>query len=221
MVVLAAHRRNLPSGVRDAMVVLWQGLRISRVRQLAKRVLYSCLVCRRHKFKMATETSASIPSENLADCNNFQVVAIEFAGPFFLREDALKMCILLSTLSTARALPLVIFWSLAVDFLMVFRRFMAWHETPRTIFSDNVMTLKGAEKELKRLCMLSSSQEIYDFTWNRIIVRKFNAEAFIGWEHSGNEWFVPWRSLDYENAWQNLCKKLRIKKNPFWSWVCS
>ncbi|GBM65825.1 hypothetical protein AVEN_12883-1 [Araneus ventricosus] len=108
-----------------------------------------------------------LPPDRVSDCAVFEIVGIDLAGPFFLKNGE-KVWIALFTCAVYRASHLELMRSLSSDsFNLAMRRFIARRGRPKTIYSDNGTNFKGSCNKLSKL------------DWNHI-QREANLEECLG-----------------------------------------
>ena len=152
-----AHSRVFHNGVRETLNYLRQKYWILRGRELVKKQVRKCIVCRKleglpFKFNITPE----LPKERVEDCAPFSYVGVDFAGPLIVKElpgkPERKCYICLFTCATTRAVHLELVEALDINsFIRAYRRFTARRGLPATIFSDNAKTFKAMSVEVRKL----------------------------------------------------------------------
>jgi len=124
LLIMMHHRRMLHGGIRDTLTDLRDKMWILRGRQMVKRILQQCLICRRWKARCGTEDEAPLPRARVSEEATFSAVGLDFAGPLFIKdgEQEKKVYICLFTCATTRAVHLELVSSQGTDaFLLAFR----------------------------------------------------------------------------------------------------
>ncbi|XP_064469744.1 uncharacterized protein LOC135384470 [Ornithodoros turicata] len=153
LVVEAAHRRLLHSGVQDTITEVRERYWVPRCRQLAKRILFRCTSCALYRAKPAAAPMAPLPVERVNESGPFEVVGIDFAGPLFMKSSEgsdQKAYIALFTCAVTRVIHLELVSGMTMTrLLLAFKRFTAGRGLPSVIYTDNAPTFKRAEKEME------------------------------------------------------------------------
>ena len=122
---------------------------IVRGRQVVKRVIYRCVVCRRQQGKvLIPPPSPALPSYRVASDFCFQSTGVDFAGALLVksiyfpdRNQLHKSYICLFTCAASRALHLELVPNLeAQTFIRALQRFFARRGYPKVLVSDNAKT---------------------------------------------------------------------------------
>ncbi|XP_064482537.1 uncharacterized protein LOC135395228 [Ornithodoros turicata] len=108
LLVLDVHRRLHHTGVQDTLCELRLKYWIVKGRQAVRRVLQTCLQCRRRRLSSQTAPVAPLPRARVTPTNPFDVVGVDFAGPLYVHEDSKqrKAYIVLFTCGVTRAVHL-------------------------------------------------------------------------------------------------------------------
>ena len=151
LLVRERHRVMKHCGVSTLMTALRSSLWIVGLRSIARRVVRSCVSCRRHDSRACCEPAPPLPRDRVTEAKVFEVCALDFAGPLFSADcPKQKLYICLFTCSVVRAVHLELTESMGVDeFLLAFQRFAARRGVPSTVYCDNFRTFKCAERLLQ------------------------------------------------------------------------
>ncbi|GFR06845.1 uncharacterized protein TNCT_517001 [Trichonephila clavata] len=126
-----------------------------------KRV--KCLICRRFEVRPGSQITAPLPEDRIKAKFPFETVGIDFADTIYIKNDE-KEYVALFTCAVTRAIHLEVVSSLSTEhFLLAFRRFIARRGICHTVNSDNTMTFKSADNELKRLYMNICEPEVQNY----------------------------------------------------------
>ena len=143
--ILKSQVAVLQGGVESTLNHLRNRLWIIRGRQVVKRILHRCVVCRRHQGKPLTPpTPPPLPCYRVSAEFCFQCTGVDFAGPLFVKPIYLndqrlhKAYICLLTCATSRAIHLELVPDLTGPaFIRAVRRFIARRGYLGLLISDN------------------------------------------------------------------------------------
>lgn len=137
-------------------------------------------LCRRP----AIEVTASLPQDRVTRAQPFEATGVDFAGPLLVKgENGLhKSYVTLFTCAVTR----VIHFELVRDiftksFLMALRRFTSRRGVPRTIYSDDALSFKKANRDLQQLWSAIRDPEVLGYVTNVRIKWKFIVERAPWW----------------------------------------
>lgn len=184
LLVHYGHERVMHSGVRDTLIQLREHYWILRGRQLVKRIVSGCYICRKLKVRAAKQTTAPLPRDRVTESPPFEVTGVDFAGPLYVkaRGHPTKAYIALFTCAVTRAVHLELVSDQTTEnFLLALKRFIARRGLCRTIYSDNARTFKRADKDLKVLWQMIRGSELTEFFTDKGITWKFIAERAAWW----------------------------------------
>ncbi|XP_064482989.1 uncharacterized protein LOC135395831 [Ornithodoros turicata] len=170
LVVVDAHHRVLHAGVQHTLSQVRSKFWILRGRQTTRRVLHTCLTCRKHHPQLGTVPTALLPRERATESESFAVVGVDFAGPLYLRgsSSSSKAYIVLFSCGVTRAIDLELSSSMNVpDFLLAYRRFIARRGMPSCVYSDNARTFH----KCSTVHSLVAAGDVQDFAAQRRIER--------------------------------------------------
>ena len=163
LLIQECHRKVFHNGVRETLNLLRQGYWIPRGREMVKRTIRSCILCKRlEAVPFRSKFCLELPEGRIDDGPPFTNTGMDFAGPLLLldKKGAQKHYVCLFTCMSTRAIHLELVPSLEVDeFLRAFRRFCARRGLPSTLYSDNATTFKSASKEITKLVRSPRLQE--------------------------------------------------------------
>ncbi|GFS77917.1 integrase catalytic domain-containing protein [Trichonephila clavipes] len=126
---------------------------------------------------MLDVSSGILPKDRARDVTTFEIVGVDLARPLYL-EHGPKACIVLYTCAVYRAIHLELITTLTTEAFFSITKvfyFSSW-TTPTTIYSDNGMNFKGAERLLHVL------------HWDSILAKV--AEEKIQWKFNSPS--APW-----------------------------
>jgi hypothetical protein len=181
LLIMREHQNLCHAGVSDTLTQLRERYWILRGRQTVKSCLNKCLICRRYKVKQGNEITAPLPADRLQAESAFEIVGIDFAGPLHTK-DIEKAYVALFTCAVTRAIHLEVVSSLSTEhFLLSFRRFISRRGVCRTVYSDNALTFKSADNELKRLYMNLNDSKVKNYLCRKGITWRFIVERAAWW----------------------------------------
>jgi hypothetical protein len=141
--------------VSGMMHLLRCKFQILHIRKTVRECILGCIQCRRFKAKAASQIMASLPSERVREAMAFEVIGVDFAGPFWIKENsgvAVKSWAILFTCAVTRGIHLELVTDMSTEtFMAAFERFRGEKGLPRVIYSDNGKQLKAADRELRYL----------------------------------------------------------------------
>lgn len=184
LIIENEHRRLLHAGIRDTLMQLRERYWIIRGRQMVKKVINRCCMCKRFAVKPMSEPFAPLPRDRVTKCEPFSVIGVDFTGPLYHRDgNRTKKCyIVIFTCAVVRAVHLELVRSLNTpDFLDSFRRFTARRGICKTVYSDNSLTFKRASKDLKTIWSTIRDEKLLKYLREHRIHWKFNAERAAWW----------------------------------------
>ena len=180
LIVEACHRKVKHGGVKETLTELRSEYWIPKGRQLVKKILHHCVVCRKLEGRPYTPPpSGDLPESRVTVTSAFTHVGVDFAGPLFVKtgsgaaKQMKKVYICLFTCATSRALHLELIPDLSSEaFIRCLRRFTARRGTPASITSDNAKTFKKANKDLVQLFHDKKTQDYaanHGIAWHFIL----------------------------------------------------
>ena len=177
------HHRVLHNGVRSTLVEFCSRFWVPKGRQLVKRVISRCVLCKKIEGRPSTQPpTATLPEFRVRPAPPFSKVGVDFAGPLFVKGRGAQMgksYFALFTCCVTRAVHLELVEDLSVEtFKRCLRRFIARRGIPALIVSDNAKTFKGTEKQLRTLFR---HPQVREEMQNHRIEWRFNLERAPWW----------------------------------------
>ncbi|OXA50438.1 uncharacterized protein LOC110854180 [Folsomia candida] len=211
MLIMHVHQSRNHCGIQYLMSILRDRFWILKSRQAVKKVVSSCVKCKRFSSKKVTTQEAPLPLDRVRDAAVFEIVGIDLGGPLYLKGGQ-KAWFVVFTCAVYRAVHLELVTSLSTEaFLQSLRRFVSRRGRPSVIFSDNGTNFEGANNAFAKL----DWKEITTTTSVNQIKWKFNPPAGPWW---GGWWervvgmvkvllrkVLGRASLDYEELMTVLC----------------
>lgn len=164
-------------GVGFIMVKLREKYWILKSRQNVKKVVTRCYRCRKLSAKKTVTESAPLPLNRIRSAEVFEVVGIDLAGPFLLKNGK-KVWLILYTCAVYRAVHITVINSLTTAaFLRSLHQFVERYRRPITIYSDNGTNFRGAHNLFRALYWKSiqEEEEVSHIEW------KFNQPTASWW----------------------------------------
>ncbi|GFX25300.1 putative RNA-directed DNA polymerase from transposon X-element [Trichonephila clavipes] len=172
------HRQNCHAGTHILLGILRERFWIVRSRRVVRKIVRSCIRCKRYKCKSPNSEPVSLPGDRVNDAAVFEVVGVDLAGPLYVKGGQ-KSWTVLFTCATYRAVHLELTSSLSTDaFLLSLRRFIARRGRPRVIYFDNGTNFRGAHGELSGI----DWEKVLKLATVQRIIWKFNPPTAGWWE---------------------------------------
>ena len=145
LIVLDCHETVGHNKTKDTLNEIRSQYWIPKGRQLVKKVIKSCLICRLFEGKRCVYPEPpKLPRERVDQSYAFENIGIDYAGPVFVRNNfgdqktLYKSWIALITCYSTRAVYLDLATSYDSDALIrILERFFNRYNAPKTINSDN------------------------------------------------------------------------------------
>ena len=153
LIVMDCHEKVKHGGVNSTLAELRSSYWVVQGRQLVKKLLHDCIICRRYQGRPYTAPTPPLPRPRVKEAPPFSYTGIDFAGPLYTREtlasSTRKVWMCLYTCCIVRAVHLDIVTDLTSQaFLRSFRRFTSRRGIPMRVLSDNGKTFTAAAKSV-------------------------------------------------------------------------
>eukprot|EP00731_Ephydatia_muelleri_P011218 Em0006g112a len=147
LIVRRCHERVFHNGTKETLTELRGRFWIVKGRQVVRRILRRCVLCKRFEGKPYDEPPPPpLPVFRVQEAPPFAVTGVDYAGPLYLK-DSNKVWICLFTCCVIRAVHLEVVPDMTAEaFIRCFKRFIARRGIPHKIISDNGKTFKLANK---------------------------------------------------------------------------
>ena len=184
LIVKDCHKRIMHGGDKATLTELRSKYWIVRGRQLVKRILHQCVMCRRFQGKPYQPPPAPpLPEFRVKEARPFSFTGVDFAGPMYVSDattpTARKVWLCLYTCCVTRAAYLDIVPDMTAQaFIRSLKRFTSRRGFPLKIVSDNAKTFKAASKNLSALM---ESPEVLRYFSNVKMKWSFNLERAPWW----------------------------------------
>ena len=154
LVVRSCHESVMHDGVKETLTELRSKFWLVRGRQVVKKFLHGCVICRRHEGRpYRAPPPPPMPEFRVKAAPAFTFTGLDYAGPLYVKganknaEEKVWIC--LYTCCVTRAVHLDLVPNLISEaFVRSFRRFSARRGLPSKIVSDNGNTFQGASKKI-------------------------------------------------------------------------
>ncbi|GBM88096.1 hypothetical protein AVEN_99788-1, partial [Araneus ventricosus] len=178
LLIRREHNKVCHGGVSATLSKIRSRYWIPKGRQIVKRVLRDCLICRKYSLKPAQQITAQLPKNRILENPPFTVTGIDFTGPVIIRsgkESNQKSYITLFTCAVTRALHLELTTDMTTKhFILSLRRFLARRGNCKVIISDNAKSFKATDNILREFAKilvdvdLKNFVGIHELTWQFI-----------------------------------------------------
>ena len=151
LVIQLCHRAVMHNGVQETLTQLRSRFWVVKGRQVVKRVLSKCTVCKKLEGKSyGIYNSPPLPEFRLSDDFAFTNIGVDYAGPLYVKDiysqsdNMNKAYIALYTCASSRAVHLDLVPDASSNaFIRSFQRFIGRRGTPSQVLSDNSKTFKN------------------------------------------------------------------------------
>ncbi|XP_041969837.1 uncharacterized protein LOC121726512 [Aricia agestis] len=148
-------------------------------RNLARKVVHECIICKRLRGKTLTPQMGNLPTERISPTYPFSKYGVDYAGPIFMLNHKgrgarkVKCYICLFVCFVTRAIHLELVTDLTSDaYLLALKRFISRRGKPYEIFSDNGRNFVGLMNDFAKFLSKCSS-DIKDYVSNEQIKFRF------------------------------------------------
>ena len=178
-IIRQSHERVMHNGVKKTLCSLREKYWIARRRQVVKREIHMCNVCR----KLEGKPYAS-PDFHVSEEYPFSHTGVEFAGPIYVKTsvrketEMTKSYIALYTCASTQAVHLEIVPNQQQINLYAFWRFTSHRGVLKLMVSDNTKTFKSTENKLSALF---DFKEVQEYFLAKRIQWKYNLEEAPWW----------------------------------------
>jgi len=196
LVIRNCHESVMHDGVKETLTELGSKFWLARGRQVVKKLLHSCVTCRRHKGKpYQAPPPPPLPEFRVKTAPAFTFTVLDYAGPLHVKgankKTEGKVWICLYTCGVTRAVHLdIVPDPTAEAFFRSFRRFTARRGLPLKIVSDNGSTFKSASRQIADLM-------------NSLVVRQYLAVKKVEWIFNLEK--APW----WEGLFEGMVRSVK------------
>lgn len=141
------------------------GIWVPRIRQVVKRVLSECILCRKfNAFSYSYPKMTNLPVHRTGFVVPFRHVGVDYTSHIWVNEpdgSRKKVYVLVYTCLNVRAVHLDLVPSMSTEhFLLSFKRFSNRFGTPAYLYSDNALSFSAGGRILEA-CIVSSAFESF------------------------------------------------------------
>ena len=171
-----SHEKVFHNGIAQTLCYLRSRYWIPRLRELIKKYLRRCSICKRLEGKFFEPPQAPpLPDFRVSENPPFSNVGLDFIGPLLTRtskdNEVVKSYICLFTCCSTCGIQLETCESLNVSSCrLLFRRFCSRRGLPVLLLSDNASTFKSASQEISKI---ARSKEIKNYVANKGVTWTF------------------------------------------------
>ena len=153
LMIWDAHERTYHGGVNQTMNEIRQKYWVPTLRQLTRKLVHKCVICKKLEGKSYTRRiMPQLPDFRVKVANPFSVVAIDFAGPVWIKQNnsrrspSVKAYITLFSCAYSRSLHIELTPDLSAEtFVRCLKRFIGRRGCPKLCLSDNAKTFSAQE----------------------------------------------------------------------------
>lgn len=126
-------------------------------RRLAKRVVESCVICKKARAKKCKQIMSDLPPERIGPAAPFEFVTVDLFGPYEVKDEVrkrvrLKVWGIVYCCMASRAVHTDVVSDQSTEgFLLSYKRFTALRGHPKKVWSDLGSNFVGAQSALKDL----------------------------------------------------------------------
>ncbi|XP_058820716.1 uncharacterized protein LOC131682920 [Topomyia yanbarensis] len=198
------HKKLLHAGPQLIIANMREKFWPLRVRNLARRVVHSCIKCFRCKPTILEQLMGELPPERVTPTFPFLTTGVDLCGPFYYRHAGRKSSptkgfVAIFVCLVTKAVHIELVADLSTNaFVSALKRFVARRGLPAVIECDNAKNFVGASRELAELAKQFASQQ------HQHVVTSHCSENGIWFK------FIPPRSPNFGGIWEaavKSCKK--------------
>lgn len=196
LIIQNCHRQQGHCGPSQVLAFIRERFWIVRGLSAVRRVLASCMNCRKQNARPGEQIMAPLPSARVAPTDPpFTHVGVDYFGPLFVKQgrSQVKRYGCLFTCLTMRAVHIEVAHTLEADsFICAYQRFVSRRGKPKEIHSDNGTNFTGAERELREALERLDQAKIYNSLRSNDVQWSFNPPEA---SHQGGVWERMIRSI--------------------------
>nr|XP_043874409.1 uncharacterized protein LOC122764147 isoform X1 [Solea senegalensis] len=151
-----SHKAN-HEGVAGTLLRMRKKAWIIKGRRLAKKMVDSCVVCRKNKAKQCQQIMADLPLERTGPASPFEFTTMDLFGPYEVKDEVKKRARLrvwgiVFCCMASRAIHTEVVSDMSSEgFLLAYQRFTSLRGHPRKLWSDPGTNFVGARPALEKL----------------------------------------------------------------------
>jgi hypothetical protein len=197
LLVNQQHRDQAHMNREEAHLNLRRKFWIIDGRNAVKAAWHDCQVCRNNRAKPCPPLMGQLPTVRVTPCGRaFTHTGLDYFGPMTVKigRRQEKRYGVLFTCLTIRAIHIDVVSDLTTtSALMALRRFIARRGCPKTIWSDNATTFRGADRELQKAVRAIDKDELV----------RYGSMRRIEWR------FIPPASPHMGGCWERMVKAVK------------
>ena len=208
LIVGYEHKRNMHAGPQLLLAAVHQRYWIPGARDIVRRFVYQCVICRRHRADNLGQLMGSLPVDRVTPGRAFLNTGVDYTGPVLLKSGRgrgtrnEKAWIALFICLATKAIHIELVSALSTDaFLAAFKRFVARRGKPQAMYSDHGTNFVGANRELKELYQLLRSET------HKHSVSVYSQKDDIEWH------FAPPKGSHFGGLWEAGIKSVKYHLN--------
>ncbi|XP_062704584.1 uncharacterized protein LOC134286901 [Aedes albopictus] len=197
------HQKLLHAGPQLLISSLREKFWPLRARNLARRIVHSCINCFRCRPRATEQVMGDLPAERVSPTLPFLCTGVDLCGPVYYRlpdrkSKPVKAYVALFVCLSIKAVHIELVGDLSTNsFLAALRRFVARRGKPKLIECDNAQNFRGAVRELSELSKQFRCQQMQN------TVTRSCAEDGIEFK------FIPPRSPNFGGLWEAGIKSMK------------
>lgn len=202
LIIRQCHQDTLHGGHQLVLATLGSKYWIIRGRDTIRHIIRKCVICRRHKAKLAQQLMGSLPSTRVNIGRPFLNSGVDYAGPYQVLKckgrgaKSFKCYFAVFVCFSTKAVHLEYVTDLTSEaFVACYKRFTARRGIPAIMYSDCGSNFVGAEEEIAPIVQsttynldVSNKLATIGTTW------KFNPPAA---PHQGGLWEAGVKAVKY------------------------
>ncbi|XP_037929168.1 uncharacterized protein LOC119663631 [Teleopsis dalmanni] len=197
------HLCNYHAGAQALIALTRLNFWIINIREIARRVVHSCIHCVRYKPKLLNQMMGNLPIERLTPSRPFARTAVDFCGPIltYLRirgRVPYKTYIAVFVCLSTKAAHLEAVSDLSTEaFIAALKRLIGRRGLPSDIYCDNATNFVGANNKLAELKRMFFEKS------NQVMLQTFCSNQFINFN------FIPPRAPHFGGLWEAAVKSAK------------
>lgn len=151
-----SHEAN-HEGVAGTFLQMRKTAWVIKGRRIAKKIVDSCIICRKNRAKLCQQIMADLPPERTSPAAPFEFTTMDLFGPYEVKDEVkkrtrLKVWGIVFCCMASRAIHTdVVSDQSSEGFLLAYQRFASLRGHPRKLWSDPGSNFVGAKPALEKL----------------------------------------------------------------------
>ncbi|XP_065076956.1 uncharacterized protein LOC135700391 [Ochlerotatus camptorhynchus] len=197
------HQKMLHAGPQLLIASIREKFWPLRVRNLARRIVHSCVNCFRCRPRIQQQIMGDLPAERVSPTLPFLCTGVDLCGPINFRypqrkSQPIKGYVAVFVCLSIKAVHIELVGDLSTgSFLAALRRFIARRGKPKLIECDNAQNFRGASREVAELAKQLKDQQLQN------AVTRSCGEDGIEFK------FIPPRSPNFGGLWEAAIKSFK------------